>query len=185
MHHEILTKDKLESLKTDWNLNSDSIILNEIDRIIVGCNYGAPTDRTRNQSTYFGLVVEDRIIGLTNLIISGDGNMKIVKLQDVLLEPNASSLSADERLSVVVEALKLLIKTGGDIASHGNHEIKCLKMYGRTDEVLGGLKLLADDLFDALERIGINISTQGRWFEMVPIKTKPNFQLVGEKNETN
>ena len=173
MHYEELTTGFLNKIRTDWKDQDEdisSIYQNEIDIILEKSAYGSILDRTNFESTYFAVMDEGFVVGLMQIIVSGHGKKKTIKLLDILPAPNAREMSMEKRVNMVVTALVSLIEIGRLIENTGNHEVRVLKMYGRTKEVMGVLKILADDLFVALEEHELKVQFQGGWFEMKPIK---------------
>lgn len=139
-----------------------------IQGILSAQSFGDIRDRCNYQSTYYGIMEEGRLLSLLQMVASGDGRVKTVKLLDLILAPGVDKAEKALRISLVITAIQGIIQSAGTLAENGNH-IRVVKIFGRTTEILGVLKLMAEDLAEASDEIGFGVAMEGGWLSFYPV----------------
>lgn len=169
MRVEELNKEKLETIRGEWGRHpGGDFYVADIDRIIEEKMFGPITDRTRYQSTYFSVTDEGNVLSLMQLIVSGDGKEKTIKVMDLIPAPHMHTLPKESRRDVVVTALLGAVNQGAELEETGQHRIRVVKMYGRTSEIFTAFKVMVDELSEAAEEVNLSIKFEGGWFSLYP-----------------
>ncbi len=139
-----------------------------IQGIISARAYGNIRDRSHYESTYYGIVEEGRLLALLQIVASGDGRVKTVKLLDLILAPGVEKAEKSLRISIVITAIQGIIQSAGTLAENGNR-IRVVKIFGRSAEILGVLRIMAEDLAEASDEIGFGVAMEGGWLSFYPV----------------
>lgn len=146
-----MLRDAIGSWSGDWEVESLKVILDTGD-------FGNASDRL-SKPTYYGIESHGSLIATVQVAMHGDGKSKTIKLIDILIRNGSSE---QDQLKVLVCSVTGLINLSGKIVDGGGN-VRAIKIYGRTDMLLGGLRILAKDLSDAFGKVGIILSMEDRW----------------------
>jgi hypothetical protein len=138
-------------------------------RGIVGAQaYGDMRERAQYQFTYYGVEDEGRLLALLQVVVSGEGRLKTVKLLDILPAPGTTKLGKATRVALLMSIIAGILGAADSLIEDGNR-IRVVKIYGRTTDILGALKLLAEELSEASENMGYGVMMEGGWLSFYPI----------------
>jgi len=165
-----LDEDSLSKAKLAWEgAAGGEFYVATIDSIIDNHYFGSLKTRP-NQPTYFGIEADDELLAMLQIVTSGDGRLKTIKMLDLILAPRMRTSTSDERVKVVTNAIVGIFDASLAIASGGDN-IRALKIYGRTQEILGVLRVLSDELADAFDQIGFGVAMEGGWLAFYPLRS--------------
>lgn len=164
-----LNKDILARTEQLWaSAPGGSFYVETIQGILSTESFGDIRDRCQYQSTYYGIMEGEQLLSLLQIVASGDGRVKTVKLLDLILAPGVEKAEKSLRIGLVITAIKGIILSAGYLAGNGNL-IRVIKIFGRTTEILGVLKIMAEDLAEASEDIGFGVAMEGGWLSFYPV----------------
>jgi len=139
-----------------------------IENIIQSNSYGNLLERSPYQAVYYGVEDEGRLLALVQIVVSGHGILKTVKVQDLLLAPGSSGYEKRVRVRIIVHVVVGILALARSLTEDGKR-IRVVKIYGRSSEILSVLKVMAEDLADAGEETGFGIAMEGGWLSFYPV----------------
>ncbi len=106
-----LDADLLNATREAWRRLPGGVYFSEmIEGILRSQSFGSIRNRPSYQSTHNSVTEEGRVRAILQVIVSGDGRTKTVKLLDLILAPGADKESKETRLTIILTAILGIVR---------------------------------------------------------------------------
>jgi len=164
-----LDSQRLQAAEREWSSAVGGEYYSDtIQNILQSNSYGRISDRPSYQPTYYGVEDDGRLLALVQIVVSGHGVLKTFKVLDLLLAPGSNAFEKRVRVKIVVNVVVGILALASSLTEDGK-KIRVVKIYGRSSEILSVLKVMAEELADAVEEIGFGVAMEGGWLSFYPV----------------